>query len=571
MSVVTSDRDHLLSQERRSVLENFLNRWYDGSDVSGERNWRTLINVEPVIIMLSVSLGLCVISMPLFTYWARCIEIASSTHGIDPDNVTAACAQSSGSDLPFQDVVAKDIASTRIYLQIVNTVPNLITAPLIGTWSDKRGRKNPLLFTIFGFCIYSVIQLLATLTYNYISIYYFFFAGELLIGLTGGAGSLFSMTLAIVTDDCRHKLKPGSSTVPLRIGIASFLQSVGTFFGTLIMTFLAVPALYSSYRHQLSYVEATSLQTLCALIAFAYAYFVVRETHFPLDENYLFHRIDGGGSDDNIEQQSSSSVKTCGNLFGLCEVLTQKRPGWTRFCLNMSLMFAMVEFLASDVSLLFLLVKRQPFSWSDKLFTYYSLARGVLYSIGMVLCPLLLTLVHWLGKDSLMILIGIAASAVAFIFISYAQSTTVIFLTAALTVLCGGIAPGYRSFLPRMVPKEQTARLLTVCTIIGALCPVFSAAIFNSIFYITLTWWPGFAFFVSGILQLLVVGGQGAIHILMRPQWLAEKRLRAQINAHSLTVGCDNPVSDEPSTTASVVDPVLNDQSLEEHRRTVNV
>uniref|UniRef100_A0A158P987 MFS domain-containing protein n=1 Tax=Angiostrongylus cantonensis TaxID=6313 RepID=A0A158P987_ANGCA len=316
------------------------------------------------------------------------------SQGFNPKNVTAACAQTPESDFPLQDIVEKDIASTRVYLQVVNTVPSLITAPLVGTWSDKRG-------------------------------------------LTGGVGSLFSTTLAIVTDDCRNKLRPGSSTVPLRIGIASFLQSVGALLGTLIMSFLAVPALYPSYAQQLSYVQAASLR------------------------------------------------------------------------------------------------------------------------------PLLLTSVHWLGKDSLMILIGIIASAITFILISYAESTTAIFLTAGLTVFCGGIAPGYRSFLPRMVPKEQTARLLTVCSIIMAFCPMMSTAIFNSVFYMTLDWWPGFAFFVGGILQLLVVGGQGAIHVLMRPQWLAEKRLKAQINAHSLTVGVDNPDSygaikgmglDDPSIVERISD-----------------
>ncbi|KHJ94338.1 hypothetical protein OESDEN_05732 [Oesophagostomum dentatum] len=34
------------------------------------------------------------------------------------------------------------------------------------------------------------------------------------------------------------------------------------------------------------------------------------------------------------------------NILALGEVLTEKRPGWTRCCLIMSLMFVMVEFLA---------------------------------------------------------------------------------------------------------------------------------------------------------------------------------------------------------------------------------
>lgn len=42
--------------------------------------------------------------------------------------------------------------------------------------------------------------------------------------------------------------------------------------------------------------------------------------------------------------------------------------------------------------------------------------------------PLLLTLVNWLGKDSLMILAGISASAASFLMISNAKTTFEIFL-----------------------------------------------------------------------------------------------------------------------------------------------
>ncbi|KAK6018009.1 hypothetical protein OSTOST_16458 [Ostertagia ostertagi] len=226
------------------------------------------------------------------------------------------------------------------------------------------------------------------------------------------------------------------------------------------------------------------------------------------------------------------------------------------------------------MSLLFLLVKRPPFSWSDKTFSNFSLLRGTLFSLGMVLCPLLLTLVHWLGKDSLMIIVGIAASAASFLWISSATTTMEIFMTGALTLLCGGIAPGYRSFLPRMVPKEQTARLLTVCSIIMAFCPMLSSLIFNPIFNATLDWWPGFTFFLGGILQLFVVAGQGGIHCLMRPQWLIEKRLKNQLNTHSLTVGDDNSGDVEQSSSSSAAvcsDLNITSESPVEERRNIHM
>ncbi|KJH51446.1 hypothetical protein DICVIV_02362 [Dictyocaulus viviparus] len=177
----------------------------------------------------------------------------------------------------------------------------MIVSPLIGIWSDKKGRKNPLLLAIFGFSIYTLFQLLATLTYSTMNIYYWLFAGEFILGLTGSIGSVFSTSLAIVIDDCRHQLNLGSSTVPLRIGVASFLQSIGTLLGVLIMSLFAVQTVCSNYVHQLSYIKVTLIQIGLTLIAFIYSYFIVRETHYPENDTSLF---------DSIRTDSSTSTTT---------------------------------------------------------------------------------------------------------------------------------------------------------------------------------------------------------------------------------------------------------------------
>ncbi|PIO66234.1 hypothetical protein TELCIR_12059 [Teladorsagia circumcincta] len=419
-----------------------------------------LVNVEPVMMMVAVSTGLYITSSPLFTYWARCIAIATTSGEYDVKNATAICAQLTDGEKDLQDAVEKDIASTKVFLQMANTIPTLVMAPLIGTWSDKRGRRNPLLYTLIGFSLYSICQLMATLTYRHMNIYYWYFAGEILIGLTGGLGSFFGTSLAIVTDDCRNKLKPGSSTVPMRIGVASFMQSIGSILGTLGMSMLAVPSQSSGSLHQLSYIKSTTMQLSFAIIALVYTFLMVRETHFPLSDVYLYNRLDGASADSNIEQPKSFLSKMRGYMLALVEVLTMKRPGWTRCCLIMSLFFVMIEFLA------------------------------------------------------------------------------------------------------------------LVCSIIMSFCPMLSSLIFNPIFNATLDWWPGFTFFVGGILQLFVVAGQGGIHCLMRPQWLIEKRLKNQMNTHSLTVGDDNAGEVEQSSSSSAAvcsDLNITSESPIEERRNVHI
>ncbi|PAV70735.1 hypothetical protein WR25_05368 [Diploscapter pachys] len=335
------------------------------------------------------------------------------------------CLRLSHSNGSFLDIVEKDIAFTKIWIQTVGSVPSLITAPIIGSWSDRHGRKYPLLFVLASFFLFNMMHFMATATFESMNIYIWYFASEVLIGMTGGVMSLFIMTLAMVTDDCRAKLQP---------------------------------------------------------------------------------------------------------------VLKVKRPGYTRCCILLSLIFVFFEYLAFDSHLILLYVKRPPFSWSDRLYSNFHLAESILTTIGMVLCPFLLSFVDWLGKDNLMIISGLAASAVSFFVIAFAHSTAEIFATVLLYLLVGAISPAYRSFLPRMVKQDETARLLTVLSIIMGFCPPISAFIFNNLFNYSLSFWAGFPFFVAGILVVLVVIGQIAIHLLMRPQWKLDRLQKVQKAGSHITL-----------------------------------
>ncbi|EYC21609.1 hypothetical protein Y032_0019g3924 [Ancylostoma ceylanicum] len=552
-----------------------------GIQLAFKKCTRTSVNAEPVILMLAISVGFAMTAQPLFMYWARCVEIVNTTKGYDVENASAICAHLSNDDNfdAINTVVQKDIASTRIYLQLTSGVLAMVAAPAIGTWSDRRGRKTPLLYTLSGFFIGIVFQLLATLTYEHICIYYWLFASELVVGLTGGMGYMFGVAITVVTDDSRNKLKPGTSTVPMRIGVASFLQSLGTLLGTLGTSMLAVQNPSSIDEPKYSYIKAALIQVSAGASAVIYTFFMVRETHFPHKDVYLYNRLEKQQSSPaspsnsagiQVERTKSPLTWLRDNVSAIGEVLLQKRPGWTRCCLIMSLLLVMVEFLALDPSLLLLLLKRKPFSWSDKMFSYLSLLRGLLFSLGMVICPLIFMLFHCLGKDSLMIIIGIGASAVSYFMIAGAHTTEEIFLTTLFAIFCGAIGPAYRSFLPRMVPKDQTARLHTVCSLIMATCPMLSAAVFNSIYTASVEWWPGFAFFVGGILQVFVVIGQGCVHMLMRPQWLLEKSLKEQVMIHRLAVGSELSRNDGDIVLPSATVSDLPSGALEKQRRSSN-
>lgn len=67
--------------------------------------------------------------------------------------------------------------------------------------------------------------------------------------------------------------------MPLRIGIASALQSIGLVVGNLIASLFAVSPMISVKEHENGYIRAVAVAFVVAFIAMLYAFVCVRETH----------------------------------------------------------------------------------------------------------------------------------------------------------------------------------------------------------------------------------------------------------------------------------------------------
>ncbi|VDM45748.1 unnamed protein product [Toxocara canis] len=117
---------------------------YFGADMAKSLSERRCgINVEPVIFLFAIAIGLITTIQPLFLYWARCIEIFKDYGNmtiVGIRNVSDLCARLSEKNNSFyQNTVEKDISTTKVFLQIASGIPTLISAPTIGVWSDGSG------------------------------------------------------------------------------------------------------------------------------------------------------------------------------------------------------------------------------------------------------------------------------------------------------------------------------------------------------------------------------------------------------------------------------------------------
>ena len=84
-----------------------------------------------------------------------------------------------------------------LLLNLFQVVPSLISAPLIGRWSDVGGRKRAMVIPIIGYLIGSLIWIYVTYTNSKL---WYLLLGEFFLGVTGDFSALLAVCNAYLAD-----------------------------------------------------------------------------------------------------------------------------------------------------------------------------------------------------------------------------------------------------------------------------------------------------------------------------------------------------------------------------------
>ena len=125
-------------------------------------------------------------ALPLLIFWLRCVQTFGGYS--DLGNATEYCARISllNTTAPL-DRVEGDVAQLSIYMQvgvlgagfeifknlktsIPGSIGTLVSAPLLGAWSDYNGRRSAFLFSIVGLTLYCSTVTLGVQMYTHASI-----------------------------------------------------------------------------------------------------------------------------------------------------------------------------------------------------------------------------------------------------------------------------------------------------------------------------------------------------------------------------------------------------------------
>lgn len=339
------------------------------------------------------------------------------------------------------------------YLLFAFAAAQFLFAPVLGSLSDKYGRRPVLLLSLLGFGVDYIILALAP-TYGWLLL------GRVIAGITGASFTTASAYIAdISTDEDRSK----------NFGMIGAAFGIGFIIGPLLGGILG------SYGVRLPFYAAACL----SLINFLYGFFILPES---LDKSKRR----------NFEWYKANPVNT------LIKLSKYKNIGG--FLIAFCLLYIGAHAVQSNWGY-FTMYK---FNWDEKMIGYSLAIVGLLVGLVQAVLAHKVSKVIGLNKS---VIIGFGLYTIGMFLFSIAPSTIWLFIFL-LPYCAGGIAmPNMQSIMVKSVPPQEQGELqggltslISVTTIIGPLMmtSVFSYFTHNNAPFI----FAGASFFLGGVFML---------------------------------------------------------------------
>ena len=373
-----------------------------------------------------------------------------------------------------QNDVQSNAARYLMYYRILVSIPAVLLGLLCGAWSDRNGRKFPMMVPGIG-SVLAVIVYLISLQYEEQTL------TLILIGAAtqGIFGKSAVITMAVnsyasdITDADQRTQK---------LGRLLAMNFIGLFVGSLLSGTIQDTA---SIEVTLCVVSAFHAMSVLAVV------FCMPET-IP-------------------EQTSVKDAETTCSLFsfsGLKQslvVLCKERKENSRTIL-------MILFIASiinqtckvgdaDVTVLF--VQRSPLFWPESWYGYLlSVDYAVMGGCLLLFLPLLSNVFNI--PDITILTIGIFCKLVRSVWAGFCSETWMVYTSVVIGSLAGMISSVIRSLMSKHVQEDELGKTFSLLASGETGSKLLGSVIFTNIYGATVYYFPGFAYMMEALLYLVM-------------------------------------------------------------------
>ncbi|KAH3886626.1 proton-coupled folate transporter-like [Dreissena polymorpha] len=387
-----------------------------------------------------------------------------------PDRIDMCRALEVTPDL--EDDVQKQATSYIIFHKCLSNFPALILGLFCGAWSDKYGRKLPMVLPSIGTTFAILLYMSANMSPP--SSVAFFLSGSLIQGCFGKT-SMISMAVHSYVVDITC---PRSRTN--KLGVLASMQFLGLFLGSLIAGLLL-----DNTDVLTTYCTASFLNALVVVLTLA----IVKETVAANEGTEIF---------------PCKTIFKPENFKSSLMVLVKKRDFNLRRIIC-ALLFVLVLHQTcrtglTDVTLLY--TELPPLSWPTSWFGYLAAADNAAMGIVLLIVLPIMSNVMKLS-DSFISMIGLGCASIRFILMTWAKHTWMVWTAISVGSLGGLINSPARSLLSKLVDEHEVGKIFSVLGS-GETIAKFLALIFTALYGTTLDIFPGMSFLIASALYTIM-------------------------------------------------------------------
>lgn len=397
------------------------------------------------------------------------------------------------------------VARFQLYAALLSGIFSAIVAPYLGALSDRVGRKKVIAFSTLGMSVEAIMYIVVGNHPQTISLYWLLL-GFVLDGLCGSFTSFMGISLAYATD----------CTAPERRNVA-----IGYFHGTLFAGIALGPILAGVLMKWAGSILIVFYFSVgCHLFFVVFLFTMIPESVSSGRQSHARekHRI---RKEEAQDETWWSTIKNY-NLFEALWILRPKGPGTSNVLRRNLSLLAAIDTIMFGVAMgamgIILIYPQYVFGWDPIQASEFLSITNICRVIGLwVVLPLVTRVFRGpvrtgqqsghRGADMLDIRIVRVAILLDLIgYVGYATAMTggMMVASAMIAAFAGIGSPTLSSAITAHVPPDRTGQVLGALSLLHALARVIAPTVFNTIYSITVGYFPQTVFVCLGSLFMVV-------------------------------------------------------------------
>lgn len=416
--------------------------------------WYKNISVEPVLFLYMFAFMITsVVEQDLF--------LQKACH-VNKNYSNEICSNiKNSSNVKYKKEVQKIVAQFLQWESILANIFPIILSLFIGSFSDKYGRKIPLLIGLSGKIFYSFMIIINSQMALW-PLEYILLTATLPCALTGSDIAIFSSCFAYISDIT--SIKNRTIRVTILDGCYLFAMPLGVILGAYLFN--------NCLNH--SYANMFILNLTVLSITFIYSILVLK-CKTTAEQHSIKELIKKGVFSEFFNKKHiKESIK----------LITNKDNINKDFIILILITAVLFTFQREEGKYLYV-YSVFKFKWDINTYSIFKTIKSFSYFIGVMVCiPVMNKIFKW--RETVIIFVGISAHIITRIFYYNAYNSNIFYIGGIVCGLGPVVSPMIRSILSKLVSNLDRGKAFSLLSVCDNAAPFLSSVFYSQIYRFTI-------------------------------------------------------------------------------------